>query len=132
MFRLAYAIQGENKFLTLDRERATVGRQEGNDLVLDDHTVSRRHAEFVREQDGWMVRDLGSRNGVSVNGTRVKQRVLNPGDIITLGLFELKFEEELSERVRIAPSQTEIPVPSGTIIRSVDDIRGELEAARLA
>ncbi len=132
MFRLAYAIQGENRFLTLDRERATVGRQEGNDLVLDDHTVSRRHAEFVRESDGWMVKDLGARNGVSVNGARVKQCILNAGDVVTLGLFELRFEEELSERVRIAPSQTEIPVPSGTIIRSVDDIRGELEAARLA
>jgi len=132
MFRLAYTAAGENRFLTLNRERATVGRQEGNDLVLSDHTVSRRHAEFVRAAEGFMVKDLGARNGVSVNGNRVQQALLKVGDIVTLGLFELRFEEELSERVRIAPSQTESPVPSGTIIRSVDEIRGELEAAGLA
>ncbi len=132
MFRLVYSANGENRFLTLDRERATVGRQAGNDLVLDDHTVSRRHAEFERSPNGWIVRDLGARNGVSVNGSRVKERLLGAGDVVTLGLFELRFEEELSEKVRIAPSQSEMPVPSGTIIRSVDDIRSELEAARLS
>jgi pSer/pThr/pTyr-binding forkhead associated (FHA) protein len=56
--------------------------------------VSRHHAELRREADAWVVADLGSTNGVKVNGSRVSEAELGPGDDITLGLARLSFEQE--------------------------------------
>jgi pSer/pThr/pTyr-binding forkhead associated (FHA) protein len=47
-----------------------------------------------RTIEGWTVVDLGSTNGIKVNGRRVREAVLSPGDKITLGLIELGFDEE--------------------------------------
>ena len=63
-----------------------VGRGDGCQLVLDDPLVSRRHACFVVDDHEITVKDLGSTNGVLVNGTRVEEmQVVVPGDQITLG-----------------------------------------------
>jgi pSer/pThr/pTyr-binding forkhead associated (FHA) protein len=63
-----------------------VGRGDGCQLVLDDPLVSRRHACFVVDEREIIVKDLGSTNGVLVNGTRVEEmQVVVPGDQITLG-----------------------------------------------
>lgn len=63
-----------------------VGRGEGCQLVLDDPLISRRHACFVVDDHEVTLKDLGSTNGVLVNGTRVDEvQVLVPGDLITLG-----------------------------------------------
>jgi hypothetical protein len=75
-------------------ERMTIGRSRECEIVVDDPNVSRRHAEVRKTIEGWMVVDLGSTNGVKVNGRRVQEEVLRPGDTITLGLVELKFDEE--------------------------------------
>ncbi len=71
-----------------------IGRSRECDLVLDDPNISRRHAELRREEDGWAVRDLGSTNGIKLNGHRSRGGRLNPGDEITLGLSRLTFEQE--------------------------------------
>jgi predicted component of type VI protein secretion system len=84
----------EGKRNLLAGERMTIGRSRECELVIDDPNVSRRHAELRKTIDGWLVVDLGSTNGVKVNGRRVHEEVLRPGDSITLGLIELKFEEE--------------------------------------
>lgn len=75
-------------------ERMTIGRSRDCEIVIDDPNVSRRHAEVRKTIEGWMVVDLGSTNGVKVNGRRVRDAVLSPGDEITLGLIRLDFEEE--------------------------------------
>lgn len=63
-----------------------VGRGEGCQLVLDDPLISRRHACFVVDEREITVKDLGSTNGVLVNGTRVDEmQVVVPGDHITIG-----------------------------------------------
>lgn len=63
-----------------------VGRGDGCQLVLDDPLVSRRHACFVVDEREITIKDLGSTNGVLVNGTRVEEmQVIVPGDQITLG-----------------------------------------------
>jgi pSer/pThr/pTyr-binding forkhead associated (FHA) protein len=62
--------------------------------MLDDPNVSRRHAELRRENGSWVVADLGSTNGIKVNGRRVAEQSLSPGDQITLGLETLAFEVE--------------------------------------
>jgi pSer/pThr/pTyr-binding forkhead associated (FHA) protein len=71
-----------------------VGRSRDCEITVDDANVSRRHAEFRPRENGWMVVDLGSTNGIKVNGRRVEQANLRDGDRITLGLTELDFELE--------------------------------------
>ena len=73
---------------------AVLGRSREADIRLDDPNVSRRHAE-VRAEDGalWVV-DLGSTNGIEVNGKRVKRAKLTDGDTITLGSTEVAFSQD--------------------------------------
>jgi len=71
-----------------------VGRSRDCDIVLDDGNVSRRHAELRVGPQGWTIVDLGSTNGVRVNGRRIVQsEALQPGDRIELGATTLQFEE---------------------------------------
>jgi hypothetical protein len=63
-----------------------IGRGPGCDVALPDQTVSRRHARLVFRDGGWILQDLGSRNGVTVNGVRVGRCQLQPGDRVGLGL----------------------------------------------
>ena len=83
---------GGGKRTVLSGSRVVIGRSQDCDLTLDDPNVSRRHAELRREGGGWMVADLGSTNGVKVNGRRVSEQPLSPGDEIVLGLERMTFE----------------------------------------
>ncbi|AEE46064.1 FHA domain-containing protein [Cellulomonas fimi] len=75
----------------LDAERTVAGRSTEADIFLDDVTVSRKHAEFVREGHGFVVRDIGSLNGTYVNRTRIDQAVLRPGDEVQIGKYRMTF-----------------------------------------
>ena len=71
----------------------TVGRSRDCDVVLDDAGVSRRHAQIRPGPDGWTLEDLGSTNGVRVNGEQVHGAwPLHPGDHVELGSTEIVFE----------------------------------------
>ena len=85
---------GGGKRTVLSGNRVVLGRSRDSDVRLDDPNVSRRHAELRREEGGWVVADLGSTNGVKVNGRRVSEAPLKPGDEIALGLERLTFEVE--------------------------------------
>ena len=85
---------GGGKRLVLSGNRVLIGRSRDCDMTLDDPNVSRRHAELRREGSAWVVADLGSTNGVKVNGHRVAEQPLSPGDEITVGLERLSFEVE--------------------------------------
>lgn len=79
----------------LPRELLSIGREDDNDLQLDDATVHRHHAVLQRTCEAqFVVRDLsGSKgNGVTVNGERVRQAALNNGDTIGIGVVVLRFE----------------------------------------
>jgi hypothetical protein len=70
----------------------SLGRHPGSDIVLDDVTVSRRHAEFRWENGALTVVDVGSLNGIYVNRQLVESRaLLSPGDQLQLGKFRLVF-----------------------------------------
>jgi hypothetical protein len=72
---------------------ATIGRSRECDVVLDDAGISRRHAEVRPGSAGWTVADLGSTNGVLVNGRPLRgAHALEPGDRLELGSTELVFE----------------------------------------
>ena len=72
-------------------EKLIVGRAGDSDIALDDSTVSRQHAEIVLTARGWAVRDLGSRNGVSVDGARSKACLLTNGCIVRFGDILFQF-----------------------------------------
>lgn len=76
---------------TLETDRITVGRHPDSDIHLDDVTVSRRHAEFLRRRNRFLVRDVGSVNGVYVNRERVTECTLTPRDEIRVGAFCLAY-----------------------------------------
>ena len=74
---------------------ATLGRSRDADIVLDDPNVSRKHAEVRPSSGSWIVRDLGSTNGVKVNGRRIQgPQSLKRGDVIELGTSRATFELE--------------------------------------
>jgi hypothetical protein len=76
----------------LSGNRVVLGRSREADIVLQDPNVSRRHAELRREDGGWQIVDLGSTNGIKVNGRRVDNQPLRPGDQVTIGVTDLTFE----------------------------------------
>ena len=78
----------------LDADVTTVGRHPGNDIFLDDVTVSRKHAQFVRTADGFVVRDVGSLNGTYVGRERIDREArLRTGDEVQIGKFRFLFNE---------------------------------------
>ena len=79
-----------SRFL-LDSDTTTAGRHPSSDIFLDDVTVSRRHAEFVRADEGFAVRDVGSLNGTYVNRERIDETPLAGGDEVQVGKYRLVF-----------------------------------------
>jgi hypothetical protein len=75
----------------LDADVVHAGRHPESEIFLDDITVSRRHAEFVREGHSFSVRDVGSLNGTYVNRERIEQSPLSHGDEVQIGKFKLVF-----------------------------------------
>ncbi len=75
----------------LDHDVIRVGRHPESDIFLDDITVSRRHAEFLRHGPDYVVKDVGSLNGTYVNRERIEEATLASGDEVQIGKFKLLF-----------------------------------------
>lgn len=76
----------------LNKEQILIGRDVRCDIMFKDESVSRRHAEVIRLAEGYLLRDLGSRNGTFVNGQRIQEYLLQEGDSLSLGDVDLVFE----------------------------------------
>ncbi|GAB3597779.1 hypothetical protein GCM10027446_26420 [Angustibacter peucedani] len=88
LLRVDHGPNAGSRFL-LDGDLTTVGRHPSSDIFLDDVTVSRKHAEFVREGTAFSVRDVGSLNGTYVNRQRIDSSPLATGDEVQVGKFRL-------------------------------------------
>jgi len=77
----------------LEEGQISLGRDPQCEVVLDSGRVSRRHAQLSRSGPLWLLKDLDSKNGVSVNGRRVQSAALSPGDVIRIGDFVAVFLE---------------------------------------
>ncbi|MEA9986021.1 MULTISPECIES: FHA domain-containing protein [Subtercola] len=88
----------------LDKLTSTVGRHPDADILLDDVTVSRRHAEFSRSGTTFIVRDLHSLNGTYFDGVRVDDALLSDGSEIQVGKFRLTFYPSRRDVAANAPS----------------------------
>ena len=85
----------DGKRMVVGADGAVLGRSRDCDIVLGDANVSRHHAEIRPAGEGWTIADLGSTNGVLVNGRRVRGAVpLAAGDQVELGTSTLRFELE--------------------------------------
>jgi pSer/pThr/pTyr-binding forkhead associated (FHA) protein len=80
--------QAGDRFV-LDADVIRLGRHPDSEIILDDITVSRRHAELARTPEGYVVTDAGSLNGTYVNQERIDRAVLHHGDELQIGKFRL-------------------------------------------
>lgn len=100
----------------LTNERTTVGRKPHNDIHLEDPTVSGDHAVFLKLQHVY-VEDLGSTNGVLLNGKRISKRQLNHGDVVKIGRHEFKFVDDAAgefDKTVMIPAVAAPVKPQGT------------------
>jgi predicted component of type VI protein secretion system len=80
------------------------GRHPEADIFLDDVTVSRRHAEFLRHGKAFQVRDLGSLNGTYFDGVRIDTAILTDGSEVQVGKFRLTFYASRLDLAGAAPA----------------------------
>ena len=85
--------QAGGRLMPIEGGRFTVGRDESNDLCVDDGRVSRNHALVRQDAGGWCVEDLGSTNGVRVNGEKSARAELSGGDELSIGPIRLRFHD---------------------------------------
>jgi V8-like Glu-specific endopeptidase len=118
MFRLTQEFGAQaGRQLVFTQERVRIGRQPGNDVVLDaniDLDASGNHCEVVREQGQWVLVDLNSRNGTYVNSVRVTRQYLKQGDVFECGRGGPRFRFELQTQAAVnpAPNPFQSPVHS--------------------
>jgi hypothetical protein len=90
----AFIIVDGKRHFKLSSPRITIGRRLDNDLVLDDQHVSRLHAHLLAKHGHYLLEDLESTAGTRVNGRRVMEHYLKPGDVITIATSELIYGED--------------------------------------
>ncbi len=90
--------------IVIESECFRIGKSPDNDLVLVDPTVSRDHCEIVRDEKGFLLRDLGSTNGTLLDGAEIREGYLRPGVVISVGRVEIKVRP-YSERIDVVPSE---------------------------
>ena len=82
----------------LDQSSIVVGRGEDTDILIDNPSMSRRHAEFRQEGDGWLVEDLGSSNGTFIGGERLEgPRAVEEGTEVAFGKFSIVFGKAVGQ-----------------------------------
>jgi pSer/pThr/pTyr-binding forkhead associated (FHA) protein len=80
--------------IPLDRSLLLVGRDPRCDARIDSSRVSRVHCYLAPHRDGVTVRDLGSTNGIRINGVRVGTGLLRDGDLLSVGDFQYRLEDD--------------------------------------
>ena len=86
----------------LDSDVTTAGRHPDADIFLDDFTVSRKHAQFLRHGTSFTVKDLGSLNGTYFDGARIDEALLTDGSEVQVGKFRLTFYASRVDLARLA------------------------------
>ncbi len=112
--------------VSLDQPVSRMGRREGNDWVLQDGSVSGTHCEIERNPNGFLLRDLGSTNGIKVNNMAVKEQFLFRNDIVLIGEVPVMIEgDDVPQTTKAEP----YAIPRTTII--IPQKRGALETPKV-
>ncbi len=110
--------EGRKTVVPFVRDEITIGRQEGNTIRLTERNVSRHHARLLRQNGHVLVEDLGSYNGVRINGERIQgQAQVGDGDLIQIGDYDLALQKEAAAQVG-APT---IRMPAAALQAAMDD-----------
>jgi pSer/pThr/pTyr-binding forkhead associated (FHA) protein len=80
--------------------RLVIGRGDEAGLVLQDPDVSREHIELIRDLDGTLARDMGSKNGLEINGKRLRERRLRHGDTVRVGETSIVYEDPAEQALK--------------------------------
>jgi hypothetical protein len=102
----AFFMVGGKRYFRLNRVVINIGRRLDNHLVLDDPHVSRQHAQLRAHRGHYILRDLNSTAGTTVNGRLVKEQELHPGDVIGVASLELIYGEDVAGVPDETPSYT--------------------------
>lgn len=121
-YQVHFVDLGMPRVFDLSGESIAIGRTEGNDIVLNHPSVSRRHARLELRNNRWWIIDLNSTNGVKVNGNLVTETSVQQGDKILVGSVQLD--------VKATPAvdfqdESMFDNPSGTVIRRISDFNSE-------
>ena len=113
MFKLVISDdEGQTTVVPLLRDQITIGRQAGNTIRLTERNVSRNHARLVKRNGAYIIEDLGSYNGVTVNGQRVDATAeLSSGDQLGIGDYALAVQLEAVAATPQAPAPDSGPPP---------------------
>ncbi|RMH05226.1 MAG: FHA domain-containing protein [Planctomycetota bacterium] len=106
-----------------------IGRRADSGLVVEDGSVSRRHARVERRGDEWWLVDLGSSNGTRHNGRRRKEFPIRAGDLVTFGAVAFDVVGPAAAAAPAAAEAASRPAPAGAS-RPEEDIAGEVAAER--
>lgn len=91
--------EGSTTIVPLGKEIVTIGRQQGNTIQLTEKNVSRRHAKLTPDGETWILEDLGSYNGIKINGRPATGRTtLHEGDVVQIGDYHLALTEDVDRR----------------------------------
>lgn len=126
IFSLDGAFLGD---ILLDKERMTIGRRPSNDIHIDNLAVSGEHAAINTIGNDSFLEDLGSTNGTTVNGKPITKYVLQHGDMIELGKYQLKYineaavsqssgQEDFEKTMIIRPSAMKAAAPATPAVSS--------------
>ncbi|MBK7951346.1 MAG: FHA domain-containing protein [Deltaproteobacteria bacterium] len=110
--RLRIQEDNRERLFTVGDRPIVIGRAPDCDLHLPHESISRQHARIAREDDGWVLRDLGSKNGCRVNTFHVNEQVLQHGDRLDLGTLRLYVEigpESMASRARVIFEEKKAP-----------------------
>ena len=80
----AFLLINDEKIYNFDQSVINIGRRKDNQIVIDDLHISREHAQIRAVQGKYVIFDLGTTGGTCINGHRITQQILNPGDVISL------------------------------------------------
>jgi pSer/pThr/pTyr-binding forkhead associated (FHA) protein len=109
--------EGKTTVVPLVRDEITIGRKEGNTIRLTERNVSRRHARLLRSNGAFLLEDLESYNGVSVNGESLSApRKVADGDKITIGDYQLSLRSDRPTGPRVGPALDEEPPPYARLV----------------
>ena len=111
LMELVYEVEGQTRRYLLSGDDVSIGRSSENGIVLNDFSVSRRHALLSERGGTWTVEDLKSTNGLKVNGEFAPKSEIRPGDVLTVGTFTLTVREQPTYRGRSVATRSAIRAP---------------------
>ena len=117
--------EGHTTVVPLLRDEITIGRQAGNSIRLTERNVSRSHARLLKRNEAYIIEDLGSYNGVIVNGERIDEKAeLAAGDQLGIGDYDLELQSDVLPTAKSMPAPTPKSAPPPRLVLLSDPAAG--------